>query len=197
MPLSDRPYAPTSQAASVAGQTALNVQASTVPGPLPATLVLTATTETVIPSAAVSTLPLQVVLPPDKNLEQKGFDLYFSGDAKTTANGTLTFKVYSGTSLTVGNDTLLATSGTITQNSADAPWEAHLHLIYSTVSGKLTGWFEFLVNNTIVARTALSNVVTGISNANNPVATFLLSVTSSGAASGTATTITLTAASVG
>jgi hypothetical protein len=65
------------------------------------------------------------------------------------------------------------------------------------VSGKLTGKIEFFVNGTIVAAVAVSNTLTGISNSSNPVASFLLSFTSSGAAGGTPTTVSLAKFSVG
>jgi hypothetical protein len=198
MPLTDRPYGVPSQGNTVSGQTAIGVQASTVGPQLPATQLVTSATEIVVTQGTQSSgLPLQTVLPGDKNLEQKGFDAYWSGYIKTTATGTVLLKVYSGTSATVGNDTQLATSGAITQNTATAPFEVHLHLIYDSVSGKLTGYFDFTINNTIVARTALSNVVPAILNGNNPVATFLLSITSSGATTGTPTTINVAATSCG
>lgn len=197
MSLFDRPNGPTLPAASSTNQTALNTQAAQA-GPLPAQLVLTSSTETVVPHPTNAAIPLIVQLPPDTANEQSLLVLEASGYIKTTSSTNITVKVYSGTSLTVGSDTQLGTSGAIAQNSATAPFVALLYLVYDSVSGKLHGWFKFLVNNNLVAEGALSNVVTGINNATIAgVANFLLSFTSSGAAGGTPTTINVQRFSVG
>jgi hypothetical protein len=65
------------------------------------------------------------------------------------------------------------------------------------VSGKLTGECKQSINNTLDPEAAFTNVPTGISNPSNPVAQFSLSITSSGAAAGTLTTIVVTKFSVG
>jgi len=194
--LYDRPNGPSTGAIAVANQIPLNQQAAQA-GPLPATLSLVAATETVMPNPNNTTVPLQITLPPDTPNEQAILLLVASGYIKTTAAGNITIKLYSGTSLTVGSDTLLGSSGAIAQNSASAPFWALAHLIYDSVSGKLTGKIEFFVNGTIVAAVAVSNTLTGISNSSNPVASFLLSFTSSGAAGGTPTTVNLAKFSVG
>jgi hypothetical protein len=194
--LYDRPNGPSTGAIAVANQIPLNQQAAQA-GALPATLSLVAATETVMPNPNNTTVPLLITLPPDTPNEQAILLLVASGYIKTTAAGNITIKLYSGTSLTVGSDTLLGSSGAIAQNSAIAPFWALAHLIYDSVSGKLTGKIEFFVNGTIVAAVAVSNTLTGISNSSNPVASFLLSFTSSGAAGGTPTTVSLAKFSVG
>jgi hypothetical protein len=99
--------------------------------------------------------------------------------------------------LTPGSNTSIATSGTVAQNSANAPFMLRVHLVYDSVSGKLGGFFKFLINNTLVAEGALSNVVTALTNTGNPVATFCLSFTSSGADGTHLTTINVARFSVG
>lgn len=196
MGIYDRPQGPVVPAANSANQPALNIQAA-IAAQLPAQLVLTAVAETVVPSPNAATQALIIQLNPDTANEQAILVLAASGYVKTTAAGTITIKLYSGTSLTVGSDTLLGSSGAITQNSATAPFMLIAHLVYDSVSGKLQGSIRFVVNNTLVAEAAVSTVVTGINNANNPVASFLLSVTSSGAAGGTPTTVNVAKFSVG
>ena len=203
MALSDRPYGPNSQAATVANQIPLNQQATqtqALGGPLPVLFTLAAATETIVPSANNAAQPLTITLPPDTQIEQTPFDLWFSGYAKTTASGTLTFKVYEGSSETIGSNTLLGSSGAITQNSATASFWGHLQLQLDSVSGTLVGKIDFYVNKTIVAAVTLSNFPTGFLNQGNPSAnpptvsvlpSFVLTVASSGATAGTLTTVNI------
>lgn len=201
MALSDRPFGPTTQAASVANQVPLNTQSTSgqaLAGVLPVLLSLVATAETIIPSNPNSAAPLLISVQPDTQLEQTVFDLFASGYAKTTASGTLTFKLYEGTSDTIGSNTLLGSSGAVTQNSATAAWWIHARLIFDSVSGTLAGDVEFYVNKTKVASVTLSNFPTGFLNQGNPSAnpptvsnlpSFVITVASSGAGGGTPTTV--------
>ncbi len=209
MAVSDRPDGPHSQAATVANQIPLNTQATqtqVLSGPLPVLFTLAGTAETQVPSAANAAVPLSIAIPPDTDLEQTVFDEWWSGYIKTTASGTITIKVYAGSSATIGSNTLLGSSGAITQNSATSPYFAHLVLIYDSVSGTMTGKIDFYVNKIIVAAVTLSNFITGIKNSGNPSAnpptvanlpTFTATFASSGATSGTLTTINVQKASVG
>jgi hypothetical protein len=197
MGLYDRPQGPVAPAASVTSQPALNTQAAATVGPLPAQLLLAASAEAIVANPLNAAIPLSVALPPNTQNEQNELILEICGYIKTTSTSNVTLKVYSGTSLTPGSNTSLATSGAIAQNSATAPFIARLSLIYDSVSGKLHGWFKFLVNGTLVAEAALSNVVTALSNTGNPVATFCLSATSSGADSTHITTVNVARFSVG
>jgi hypothetical protein len=197
MALSDRPVGPQTIAASSSAQSGLNVQA-VLNAVMPALQVLASSTETVIVNPENTAIALILALPPyQPSLEQTAFDLWASGYTTTTASGTITIKLYSGTSTTVGSDTALGSSGAVTQNTASAPWRVHAELLYDSVSGKLTGTIEFSVNNSLVTKVALTNVVTGISNLTNPVASFVISFTSSGATSGTPTTVNVQKFSVG
>lgn len=209
MALSDRPYGPNSQAATVANQIPLNTQATqtqVLSGPLPVLFNIATTAETQVPSAANVAVPLSIAIPPDTDLEQTVFEQWWSGYAKTTAAGTLTFKIYEGNSATIASNSLLGSSGAITQNSATASWFAHLLLMYDSVSGTLVGKIDFYVNKIIVAAVTLSNFPTGFRNSGNPSANpptvanlpnFTMTVASSGATGGTLTTINVQKASVG
>ena len=126
---------------------------------------------------ASSTLPLQLQIPPSGPLEQRPFDVVASGYLNIGTSSTFTLKFYSGTSTTVGSDTLLSSSGAITGFAGKAPFYMRATLIYDSVSGKLQGSVKFMINNTLVAEAAVSNVVTGVNNNNLPVLNFLLSCT--------------------
>jgi hypothetical protein len=191
-----RPNGPQTIAAQPAAQAPLNQQFALAPM-LPVSLVLSGVVEAVVPHPQNSAIPFSLPLSPNEGNEGSPFDLTVSGYINTGQSTNVTLKVYSGTSFTVGSDVLLATSGAIAVNSTSAPFEIHLHMIYDSVSGKLNGYFEGVVNNTLVAKAALSTVVTGIKDSNNPVVNFLISGTSSAATAPLPTTITVRTFSAG
>lgn len=179
---STRLYGPSIAFTDPAAPPALNAQVGTGIVPLPATLVTgTSTAEAMVDNPASAGNPLLVQVPSKSPLEGKPFHLEFSGYIKTGGTTNVTAKLYSGTSNTPGSNTLLGSSGTVAQNTATAPFRAYADLIFDSVSGKLTGTVAFLINNTVVAAVAVSNVITGLNNATgNPVASFGLSFTCSG-----------------
>jgi hypothetical protein len=196
MSLWDRPNGPTSGAANSATQTALNTQAAQS-GPLPALQVITGTSETVILSPENSAVPLTVTLPPDTANEQSALDLVATGYVKTTNSTNITLKFYSGTSLTTGSDTLLGSSGALALNTATCSFKVKSEVQYDSVSGLLVGTIEFYFNKAIVAKVTWSNFPTGVNNTSNPVASFLLTITSSAATALLPTTINVQKFSVG
>ncbi len=205
MPLSDRPFGVVTVGQQVPPIPGENVQASN-PAPLPATLAVTSATETIVPSALSSLVPLGVAVRPDTNLEQRPFDVWASGIIKTLNTTNVTIKLYSGTSLTVASNTLLGSSGAIAQNTATASWNVHAEVQFDSVTGTLVGKVAFYVNKTVVAAVTLSNFPTGFLNVGNPNANpptvsnlpqFLLSLTSSAADGTHATTMTVAAFSCG
>lgn len=209
MALSDRPYGPNSGAASVANQIPLNQQATqtqTLAGVLPVQFTLGASTQTIAPSAPNAAVPLAIQIPPDTQLEQTVFDLWASGYIQTRASGTVTIDVYEGSSETIASNTLLGSSGAITQNTTTAAWWAHAQLIFDSVSGVLAGKIDFYVNKIIVAAVTLSNFPTGFLNQGNPSAnpptvanlpSFTLTFASSGATGSALTTVNIQKFSVG
>ena len=180
MALSQRPYGAAPGNPSGLNPVALNTQAA-VPGQgsaVPATVVNIGTTETVVPNAAVPTIALIAALSNETNLEQIPFDISASGTFHVSATSvTVTLKLYSGTSLTVGSNTLLKTSGAITPTHTNSNWVLIGKAIFDSTSGLLTGSVKWLIDNQLVAETVFTNVPTGVSNANNPVANFVLSAT--------------------
>lgn len=209
MALSDRPYGPNSGAASVANQIPLNQQATqtqTLAGVLPVQFNLSSSAQTIAPSAPNAAVPLTISIPPDTQIEQTPVDLWASGYIQTRTSGTVTIDVYEGTNETIANNTLLGSSGAITQNTAIAAWWAHARLIFDSVSGTLAGDIEFYVNKTKVASVTLSNFPTGFLNQGNPSAnpptvanlpSFVLTIASSGAISANQTTVNIQKFSVG
>lgn len=182
MSLWKRPYGPGNQAASGVANTQ-GVQQSG-PAAVPALQTVTVNTETQIVNGSNSALPLSASLEPNTTQEQIPFDVNVSGYLTTGTTTNVTLKVFSGVSTTIGSNTSIATSGAIAQNSASAPFFMRLKAIYDTVSGKLGGIFEGVINNTLFGPTALSAVITGISNSTNPVIALSLTVTFSAANAG-------------
>lgn len=197
MALSDRPYGPNSGNPSGLSTETQNVQGEG-PAPLPALQLVVSATEVKILNPAQPALALSIAIPPNTTLEQTVFDLYVSGYIKTTASGTLALAVYADALATVTSGNLLhKTASAVTQNSATAPFSVHLRLQYDSVSGKLTGTGESNINNVIDPAIAITNVPTGISNTNDPVLSFSLTLTSSGALTTAITTINVQKFSVG
>jgi hypothetical protein len=202
MAVNQRPYGPSPGNPSGLSTFTQNVAAvGTQQGVLPALQLVTSATEVVIinplTSPLAAPLALNVPLPPKVGLEQMPFDLNGSGYIKTTATGNQTLKLYSGTSTTVASNTLLASSGAIAQNTAIAPFWIIGKLIYDSVSSLLCGKVGFYLNKTLVADVTLSNFVTGVLDTNDPVVSFLLSLTSSGALTTAITTINVQAFTAG
>lgn len=173
----------------------MNVQAA-LAGPLPATLVLVGTAETLVPSPLNPAVPLTIQLQPDTAIEQTIFNVIASGLITTTSTSNITIKLYEGAAIASGN--LLKSSGTVAQNTLIASWLVKAELMFDSVSGNLVGTVKFYINETLVAEATLANFVTGFLNQGNPSANpptvanlpeFCLSFTSSGGASGTPTTV--------
>jgi hypothetical protein len=161
-------------------------------GALPAVLIGNTTAEQIILSASATPLPvlggtvptflpLVVSIPSGSVLEQQEWSGSASGYIAVVAAGasTVTAKLYSGTSATPGSNTLLATSGAVAYAApSTGPFIISIEkAIYDSVSGKLNGVAEMLINGSLVARAAFSTVVTGINNTNNPVLNLCLSFT--------------------
>lgn len=191
----DLPNSPVNAAASVANQTGMNAQAA-LPGPLPVKQSLTSTAETLIASALNAAVALTTALGPDTAIEQTIFNVVASGIITTSASGTLAINLYEGAAIASGN--LLKSSGAVTQNSATASFYVKGELIFDSVTGILAGTVKFYINKIVVAEATLANFVAGFLNQGNPSANpptlanlplFCLSVTSSGAAGGTPTTV--------
>lgn len=198
MGLYDRPNGPVLAQTAPANQPGLNVQGGQA-GPLPATQTISTNAETKLLSTQNTAVALSVALPPDTANEQTDLVLEVCGYIKTTNTGTIALGLYADASTLVVSSNLLhkTASSLPAQNSTTAPFSIRAIMRYDSVSGKLTGECKQSINNTLDPEQAFTNVPTGISNSSNPVAQFSLSITSSGAAAGTLTTIVVTKFSVG
>lgn len=196
MALSDRPNGPVTGGASVATAVPINTQAQPA-GPLPASLVLTSATETLVLQPFGAVVPLTCQIQPDTAIEQTVFDIFGSGTVQTGTTTNITIKMYEGAAIASSNS--LGTSGAIAQNGTTsarvtAAWWVHGQAIFDSVSGVLAGKIDFYVNKTVVAAIAFTNFVAGFNNIANPAAVpptqsvtpqFCLSFTSSGATTAT------------
>lgn len=179
MSLWDRPFGPPiPNAASVAGQSAINQQASVVAGPLPVTQTFATNNETLILAANSPTAGLTCAIHPDTKLEQTLFNVIASGYIKTTGAANVTISLYSGpnaTANTLGGAAQIG-SGTAAQNATTAAWFLKSELIYDSVTQTLVGSVKFYINRTLIAETTLKNFPSAVINTGNPVAQFYLSV---------------------
>lgn len=131
-------------------------------------------------------LPLQVSIPAGSLLEQQEWSGSASGYLTVGAAMNATLKLYGSAVANVTPVISLATAGSAIGSSGavaiagagSSPWLISIEkAIYDSVSGKLAGVVELIVNGTLVARAAFLAALTGVNNANNPVLTFSLSVT--------------------
>lgn len=176
--MSNRLYGPAGAPAS-GSFIALNTPANPA-ATLPFTQSFSTTAETVLLNLALNsaTAALVTAIPPGGPLEQLPWQFVWSGVIQTAQGSTVTMKFYSGTSTTVGSNTLLGNSGATASINGKVPFLARLTgMVYDSISGKLQGQVSFEINNVVVAAVALSNIVTGIGNTNNPVLSICASVT--------------------
>jgi hypothetical protein len=176
---SNRLYGP-QNVPGAAGSVALNTSGAVALGPLPSLLTIATTAETVVTNPQLPTSALILPVPPGGPLEQERFEIYASGYVNCAASSTVAIKLYSGTSTTVGSDTLLGNSGALGAVLAKYPWFLSANMIFDSISGKLQGTIKFVANNVIVAEVAVSNVVTGVNNVSTlgvAIMNFVISVT--------------------
>jgi hypothetical protein len=190
MALSDRPNGPPTIAASTSTQSGLNAQAA-LASPLPAALVLSAAAAAVVANPQNTAIALVLPLSPYQGNEATAFDLWASGIV-TAANATnLVGKLAAGTSLNDATNIALSSSAASALTATTTNWKVHAELLYDSVSGKLTGTADWLINNVLTAKAALANVVTGMKDSNSPVVNFVLSFSSSAATGPLPTTVTV------
>jgi hypothetical protein len=158
---------------------ALNTSGAITSPPLPAVQTVLNTVETVILNPALTGVALILPIPQNTVLVGQRFEVYASGYLNNGTSSTVTLKLYSGTSTTVGSDTLLNSSGATGAIATKVDWFMSANLIYSSTSGKISGTVKWVINNVIVAETAISNTPTvSVGSALGvAVANFVLSVT--------------------
>jgi hypothetical protein len=150
---------------------------------LPASQLITVSTETQIVDPGVPANLLILSIPPGGPLEQRGFEVVVSGYVKTGTTATATISLYQGTSTTIGNNKKLATTGASgSLATASTPFELRIRCVYDSVSGKLDGFIvSGIIGGTLVTPAAFtagsSPYALSINNASNPVLSFTLTAT--------------------
>lgn len=149
---------------------------------LPAQQFLPNAAETVLLNPAVSTpaapVPLVLTIPSKALLEGQPFELLVSGDIFVGgATPTALLKLYSGTSMTLANNLLLAATAAAALLTTNTPFYFRAPMIGSTGTGKICGIFKSLFGATIGAEAALAAQIANVNFKNDPVASFLLTIT--------------------
>ncbi len=173
---SNRSYGPTLPPGAPA--IAINTVATAI-APLPVTQVAGVTTEQIIMNPGNTAQPLTVLIPSGSVLEQRQFEIHASGIMKVGAAGNVTLKLYAGQSATIGNDVVIGSSGAVA-STVNVPFLMVGRGVYDSVTGKMSGFVKWLVNNAITAEAAFTSIITGINNASptgNAAASFMLTST--------------------
>lgn len=179
----NRNYAAVPQTPTAPGYAPIPInQKATNAAVLPFQQLLPNAAETVILNPSVSTppgpFPLLLSVPSKSLIEGQPFEVLISGDILIGgATPTAIIKLYSGTSLTLGSDLLLAATAAASQPASASPFLFRAALVGSTNSGKIMGSFRSMIGGVWGAEATLSAPITGVSFLNNPVANFLFTVT--------------------
>jgi hypothetical protein len=112
-------------------------------------------------------------------MEAKRFRVRMSGAVTGAAAGvTANPFIAVGSSLTPGSNVVIAQPGTAGAiGAASCPYWLEADLIFDSLSGKLQGYFNGMVNNVAITNAALATVVTGLTSKNDPVFQLVCGVT--------------------
>lgn len=125
-------------------------------------LVLNSTTETVVTNPLGA--PLVVGLPANVRVDGHAVTVNIRGRATGGASNTLQFKLYKGTSATLGSDAIVATfTAAAAIAAAGGNFDVTAQLIWDSVSQTINGVVWGQSNGTITAFAAISPV-TGVSD---------------------------------
>lgn len=129
---------------------------------------------------AATTVALSLAVPGSTRFNGKKMLVRAAGFATVGGTSpTLNLVLQSGTSLTSGSNTTLATLGSAqaVTTSASYPWMLEAILEGDSTTGKLQGAFSIILNNVVSAWAALSNGLTGLNFATEPVFNLVIGVT--------------------
>lgn len=123
------------------------------------------------PKLAAPSLAAILPVPGTSRLEQKAFIVRAEGIiSNAAAASTATIQILTGTDTIIANDAVLATTGAAAiAANATVGYMLEAVLFFDSVSGNLTGYFQGFIGATLVARTAITNPLTGLSGVNEPV----------------------------
>jgi hypothetical protein len=193
---SSRNYGPVPQAPNSPNFTPipLNVKATNA-APLPVVFPAPLASEQFITNPAISsTAPLSVAVPSRSVLERKRFELVVSGSiTQLTAAATIALSLYAAKSQFLAANTLLKALAATAVTGTGVPFWLRATLIASGAAlptgGQLTGTVGGAIGNTLIADAALATSALVINFQNDPVITFILSLTPSAANAGNSITI--------
>ena len=132
-------------------------------------------TAQIFPNLSIPTLPAILNVPAGGRLEQQKFKVRASGYATTQAATTTVLlslfgkPVVPGTPLTPANWTLLGASTARVVNTTSCPWWIEADLTMDSISGKLGGTFNALINDLYDASAPIANILTGLNATSYPV----------------------------
>lgn len=136
----------------------------------------TAATAQVVALASNLNLACTLALPGKGSLDGRSFTVRAEGSAyvaagTTTVNATLLGALtIPATPLTAANwTTIKALTATAIATASYAPWWLEARLIYDSNGGLLQGVVEGMINNTLIAKAAITNQLTAINGTNLPV----------------------------
>jgi hypothetical protein len=128
-------------------------------------------TAQMFPDQFLTTQPALLPVAGSGRLEQIRFRVRASGSATTIA-ATTSFLVslYVGQSLTVASNALLKALTATVINNTTASWYLEALLLFDSISGNLTGQVGGMINNAIIASTAITPVA-GLNGSSGPLGT--------------------------
>lgn len=138
------------------------------------------TTAQIFPTVIGGTVALVLPIPGSSRLESDGIFVEATGWA--TVGGvspTLNLVLYSGTSVTPGSNTVLATlaAAQALVTNATYDWRLKAQLYGSTKTGKISGKFSIDIDVNIGAETALTNQLTNQSFVIEPALSLVFGIT--------------------
>lgn len=129
--------------------------------------------------------PLVVTVPSRSLVEGQAFELAVSGTiTQLTAAATVAISLYAAKSAILASNVLLKALTATAVTATGAPFWIKASLIAVSSSGALNGTVKAMINNTLIAEAALAASALSINFQNDPVISFLLSITPSAANAG-------------
>jgi len=123
-------------------------------------------------------------VPGSGRLEQRAFSIRAAGYITTAGAYNATLSLMSGSSLTPGSNTAIATTAATAVGTTTVPYRLDADLVFDSVSGKLFGNFKSQIGATFAAIAALTAGLTGLNGLTEPVFQLVFAITFSTANAG-------------
>jgi hypothetical protein len=184
---SNRNYGPVPQSSNSPNYTPipLNTKATNA-AVLPVTFPAPLASEQFITNPAISsTAPLTVTVPSKSLVEGQAFELAVSGSiTQLTAAATVALSLYAAKSALLPANVLLKALTATAVTGSGVPFWIKASLIGLSSNGLLNGTIKAMINNTLIAESAIAASALSINFQNDPVISFALSITPSAANAG-------------